>query len=801
MTKKTVRSLCGLVTVALALVFIVCGMSSTVSADSQYMYDGIGGTFTGSGPSQKAGFNTEDTALNGWGYIDAFVVDEDNYETLHVMPIRFRVRSIVVGDKAYTNAKKKWSGVPEPGSDQHGVFMTFELVNTGDLAVSPNYMMPLIGNLPTDWIYTTTSAYTMPNKTGTYYFYANAANTSEMIPTLRLMLNDGKGTNNNNYVYMSFPVEVPEELKITSQPRDVSVTVGSTASFTVEAVGEGTLTYQWQSRVDDTYAWGNCSYTGANTKTLSVTATTALDGYQFRCVVKDSSGKQSNTNVATLTIKSDQVRRIISATAKYNSIAKTSVQGFTVVTTADVKYLSLYSENRQALVKTWAADGNSSLNSDGSRTWSLLQSIGTAGDRRLVFVGGTTKPTPVTNEAYVSFKVEKFGVISVAAKYPTIEKATEQTFTVKTTADCTRLSAYAEDEKTLVRTWTATSSNSSVSGNERTWKVTQTISNPGKRTLKFRAGTASTMSTAQRFVGFTVAAAEVQDATVKYSTIGKNGTQVFTVKTNTTAKYLMLFAEGGNLVKTWGLSDAETTVNGNVRTWVVKQPIGTVGNRELVIKAGASTVPSKAGKKVNFSVVSKKVVSSKVKYNTIVKASLQEFTVVTTADVQNLMLYSEDGKTLVKAWAATGNSTADEANMRKWVVYVTINTAGNRNLVIKGGTTNTTPATNAVTTPVTVINTGIISASVKYSEMSKGLEQGFTVKTTSDSNYLVLYGEGGAEVAAWTATSSNSTVSGNVRTWTVYYKINTAGNRKLTLKAGNYLTTTAAERIVTFKVY
>ena len=801
MTKQTVRSLCGLVAIALVTIFMVCGMSSTVSADSEYMYDGIGGTFTGSGKNQQASFNSPENPLNGWGYIDSYIVDEDLNDNLMINPVRYYVTAIVVGPQAYTSARKKWSETPEPGKGEHGVLMTFKLVNTGDSFVSLNYMNPVMGNYYTWWIQTTTSAYVTAGQTGTFYIYANVPDDAVMIPGLSLMNNDGKGINNNNYVYLAFPVDVPAELEITSQPKDASVTVGSTAKFSVEAVGEGTLTYQWQLRNDTSSTWANCAYTGSNTKTLSVPASIQLDGIQFRCLIRDSSGKQATSNAATLSIKSDQIKRILSAKAKYGSIAKTSVQGFTVVTTADVKYLMLYSENRQALVKTWAADGNSTLGSDGNRTWSLLQAIGTAGDRRLVFVGGTTKPTPVTNESYVSFKVENTGVISVAAKYPTIEKATEQVFTVKTTADCTRLAEYAEDEKTLVKTWTATSSNSSVSGNVRTWKVTQTISNPGKRTLKFHAGTASTLSTAQRFVGFTVASAEVKGVTAKYATIGKGGTQVFTVTTNTEAKYLMLYAEGGNLVKTWGLSDAETTVNGSTRTWVVKLAINSTGNRTLTIKAGASTVPCKTGKTVKFAVIAKKITSAKVKYNTIVKSSLQEFTVVTTADVQNLMLYSEDGKTLVKAWPAANNSTVDEANMRKWVVYATINTAGDRKLVVQGGTTNTTPATNSVTIPVSVINTGVISASAKYSEISKGFEQGFTVKTTADCNYLELYSEDGTAVTSWIVTSSNSTVSGNVRTWTVYYKINTAGSRKLTLKAGNFLTATAAERIVTFKVY
>ena len=297
--------------------------------------------------------------------------------------------------------------------------------------------------------------------------------------------------------------------------------------------------------------------------------------------------------------------RIVSAKAKYNSITKTSMQGFTVVTTADVQNLMLYSENRQALVKTWKASESSVLQADGTRLWSLLQTIQNPGNRKLIFVGKTANSGSETNPVTVSFKVEKSGVLSVAAKYPVIEKQTAQTFTVKTTADVTRLVMYPEDEKTVVQTWTTANSKTSVSGNIRTWTVTRSIDSPGKRTLKFKAGTASTLSTAQRFVGFTVGSAEVQSVSVKSSTIKQGDVQTFTIKTNLEAQYVMLYAEGGNLVKTWGLKDATTTVSGNTRTWVVKLPIQTAGKRELVIKAGTSVMPGKIGKKAVFTVTAK----------------------------------------------------------------------------------------------------------------------------------------------------------------------------------------------------
>ena len=130
--------------------------------------------------------------------------------------------------------------------------------------------------------------------------------------------------------------------------------------------------------------------------------------------------------------------------------------------------------------------------------------INTAGDRKLVFKGGTTNTTPATNALTVAFKVENTGVISASAKYATINKGATQTFTVKTTADATSLSLYAEDGKTLVKTWTVSSTNSTVSRNVRTWTVSQAIQTAGNRNLIFKAGTGSTPTSAQRSVAFTV---------------------------------------------------------------------------------------------------------------------------------------------------------------------------------------------------------------------------------------------------------------------------------------------------------
>ena len=91
-------------------------------------------------------------------------------------------------------------------------------------------------------------------------------------------------------------------------------------------------------------------------------------------------------------------------------------------------------------------------------------------------------------------------------------------------------------------------------------------------------------------------------------------------------------------------------------------------------------------------VPAKTIVSAKAKNAAVLKGTAQEFEVVTSKDVQNLMLYAEGGSPLVKSWAASGNSTVS-GNVRTWTLTQTINTAGNRKLYFKAGSTSTPTST------------------------------------------------------------------------------------------------------------
>jgi Immunoglobulin I-set domain len=86
----------------------------------------------------------------------------------------------------------------------------------------------------------------------------------------------------------------PTAPAITTQPANVTVTTGQTATFSVVASGTAPLSYQWQKNAADISGATSSSYTTPMT-------TTADSGALFRVVVNNSAGS-ATSNTATLTV-------------------------------------------------------------------------------------------------------------------------------------------------------------------------------------------------------------------------------------------------------------------------------------------------------------------------------------------------------------------------------------------------------------------------------------------------------------------------------------------------------------------
>lgn len=105
----------------------------------------------------------------------------------------------------------------------------------------------------------------------------------------------------------SITLTVNQRPAVTAQPANISVCSGTTATFTVAGAGTG-LTYQWQVSTSGAGGpWINLTnaapYAGVNTATLTINpATTAMNGYIYRCNLGGSCPPAATSNGAILTV-------------------------------------------------------------------------------------------------------------------------------------------------------------------------------------------------------------------------------------------------------------------------------------------------------------------------------------------------------------------------------------------------------------------------------------------------------------------------------------------------------------------
>ncbi len=112
------------------------------------------------------------------------------------------------------------------------------------------------------------------------------------------------GYHETDYACEPVLLSAPSSLVLWEQPVNVNAKVGSSAEFFVRADGDG-VAFQWQSRKDASSAWANSSLSGAKTDTLTTNVTAGLNGWQFRCIVKNAEGKQIISKTAKLNVAMD----------------------------------------------------------------------------------------------------------------------------------------------------------------------------------------------------------------------------------------------------------------------------------------------------------------------------------------------------------------------------------------------------------------------------------------------------------------------------------------------------------------
>ena len=118
---------------------------------------------------------------------------------------------------------------------------------------------------------------------------------------------------------------VTQKATVTAQPVDVTAEAAQKVRFTVEAAGEG-LTYVWQYQRAGGTKWFYTAMEGYDTATLTVSATVARNGYQYRCIVTDAYGTQVISKAAALTV----TEKAITASGPADQVAVDGQAVFTV---------------------------------------------------------------------------------------------------------------------------------------------------------------------------------------------------------------------------------------------------------------------------------------------------------------------------------------------------------------------------------------------------------------------------------------------------------------------------------------
>ena len=127
------------------------------------------------------------------------------------------------------------------------------------------------------------------------------------------------------------------ELKITSQPQDVTAAPGTTVTFSITAEGSG-LKYQWQTSKDGGTTWVNSGMQGYKTNVLTVLANIDRNGYKFRCVVTDSVGNKVTSSAGALKIQSETELKITSHPSDVTTVSGTTVTFSVTVSGSGLKY-------------------------------------------------------------------------------------------------------------------------------------------------------------------------------------------------------------------------------------------------------------------------------------------------------------------------------------------------------------------------------------------------------------------------------------------------------------------------------
>ena len=242
---------------------------------------------------------------------------------------------------------------------------------------------------------------------------------------------------------------VPLGLSIEGQPKDVKVKSGSKAKFTVK-VKQKNVTYQWYSRPSAKDKW--TAINGATNTALTVVATGANNGWQYRCCVKNSR-EELYSDMATLTVTLQ--KPVIKTPPKSLAVVSGKKAKFTVKASGPKLTYTWYSRpNAEGEWTSIAGQTKKDLSivaskaNDGSQYYCHIQNADGEADTAVVTLTVTPQPPTIKTQpkdakvkigAKAKFKVKASGKnvtyqwyyrTSETGEWVLLDGATAATYTV-----------------------------------------------------------------------------------------------------------------------------------------------------------------------------------------------------------------------------------------------------------------------------------------------------------------------------------------------------------------------------------
>ena len=119
-------------------------------------------------------------------------------------------------------------------------------------------------------------------------------------------------------------LEIKQLPTIAAQPKNVTASAGNSATFSITANGLD-LTYQWQYYDTASSKWVNLTSASAKTAVLTESVTEAINGRQYRCVIKDRYGNTVTSSAAKIAAAAKITTQPQNATVDVGAAAKFTI--------------------------------------------------------------------------------------------------------------------------------------------------------------------------------------------------------------------------------------------------------------------------------------------------------------------------------------------------------------------------------------------------------------------------------------------------------------------------------------------